>query len=290
MASRFWVGGTGTWDASDTTHWAATSGGAGGQSVPGSADTVTFDANSGGGIVTVNTTVTVISIACGAFTGTLDFSINNNNVTLSGAGNAFNGGGTGVRTIKLGNGTWNFTTTATGGANLWTIGTTTNLTFDAGSSVIHFSGDAVPSAGNGLRVFSGGNLTYATIQIAAQSNGARFSLGGANTIGTLTVAGPNEIAIAANQTIATLSLNGTSTGLIVVQSSTDGGTGRTISVASNPPTLDWVAFQDITGAGGASFVANNSFDLGGTSGITINPPGGGGGGAAQLVDSGALVG
>ena len=41
VASRFWVGGTGTWDASDTTHWAATSGGAGGQSVPGSSDSVT---------------------------------------------------------------------------------------------------------------------------------------------------------------------------------------------------------------------------------------------------------
>jgi hypothetical protein len=47
MASRFWVGGTGTWSASNTTNWAGTSGGAGGQSVPGVADTVTFDANSG---------------------------------------------------------------------------------------------------------------------------------------------------------------------------------------------------------------------------------------------------
>lgn len=288
MASRFWVGGTGTWDASDTTHWAATSGGAGGQSVPGVADTVTFDANSGGGIVTVNTTVTVISIACGAFTGTLDFSVNNNNVTLSGGSSAFNGSGSGVRTIKLGNGTWTFTTTATGGAIVWNMGTTTNLTFDAGSSVINFSGDAVPSAGNGLRQFSGGGRTYATIQIAAQSKAARFSLGGDNTIGTLTVAGQNEIALAGNQTIATLSLNGTSTGLIVMQSTTDAS--RTISVASNAPTLDWVAFQDITGAGGASFVANNSFNLGNNSGITINAPGGGGGGAAQLVDSGALVG
>src|SRR5664279_4415437 len=47
MAARFWVGGTGNWDASTTTHWAATSNGAGGQSVPGSADDVTFDASSG---------------------------------------------------------------------------------------------------------------------------------------------------------------------------------------------------------------------------------------------------
>ena len=52
MASRFWVGGTGTWDASDTTHWATASNGAGGASVPGSSDAVTFDASSGGGTVT----------------------------------------------------------------------------------------------------------------------------------------------------------------------------------------------------------------------------------------------
>jgi hypothetical protein len=43
MAARFWVGGAGTWDATTTTHWAATSGGAAGASAPTSADTATFD-------------------------------------------------------------------------------------------------------------------------------------------------------------------------------------------------------------------------------------------------------
>jgi len=33
MAVRYWVGGTGNWDNSDTTHWSATTGGAGGSSV-----------------------------------------------------------------------------------------------------------------------------------------------------------------------------------------------------------------------------------------------------------------
>lgn len=42
MANRYWVGGTGNWDAT-TTHWSATSGGAGGQSVPGTGDDVFFD-------------------------------------------------------------------------------------------------------------------------------------------------------------------------------------------------------------------------------------------------------
>ena len=30
MAARFWVGGTGTWDNTNTSNWATTSGGAGG--------------------------------------------------------------------------------------------------------------------------------------------------------------------------------------------------------------------------------------------------------------------
>jgi hypothetical protein len=46
MPSRYWVGDSGTWDATDTTHWSATSGGAGGASVPSSADDVIFDSNS----------------------------------------------------------------------------------------------------------------------------------------------------------------------------------------------------------------------------------------------------
>jgi hypothetical protein len=46
MADRYWVLGTGTWDSTTTTNWSASSGGAGGASVPTAADNVFFDANS----------------------------------------------------------------------------------------------------------------------------------------------------------------------------------------------------------------------------------------------------
>ena len=49
MADRYWVGGAGTWDASTTTNWATSSGGAGGASAPTSADNVIFDASSDAG-------------------------------------------------------------------------------------------------------------------------------------------------------------------------------------------------------------------------------------------------
>jgi len=57
MADRYWVGGTGSWDAT-TTHWSATSGGAGGASVPTSADNVFFNSASNGTSYTVTVAVT----------------------------------------------------------------------------------------------------------------------------------------------------------------------------------------------------------------------------------------
>lgn len=66
MADRYWVGGTGTWDNVAGTKWATTSGGAGGASVPFSADNVIFDTNSGTGTVTVNT----VNASCANFTVT----------------------------------------------------------------------------------------------------------------------------------------------------------------------------------------------------------------------------
>ena len=44
MADRYWVGGTAAWDGTAGTKWALTSGGAGGQAIPTSADDVFFDA------------------------------------------------------------------------------------------------------------------------------------------------------------------------------------------------------------------------------------------------------
>lgn len=52
MATRYWVGGTGTWNASSTANWSASSGGASGASAPVAADTVIFDSNSGTGTCT----------------------------------------------------------------------------------------------------------------------------------------------------------------------------------------------------------------------------------------------
>lgn len=73
MASRYWVGGTATWNATAGTKWAATSGGAGGQTVPTASDDVFFDANSGAVTVFLGTGNPVCrNLTLTGFTGTLD--------------------------------------------------------------------------------------------------------------------------------------------------------------------------------------------------------------------------
>lgn len=91
MAARFWVsGGNGLW--SSTTNWSATSGGASGASVPGSADTATFNASSGAGTATVDSNVTIQTLTLTGFTGTLAFGTNT--ISLNSTGTVFTGDST----------------------------------------------------------------------------------------------------------------------------------------------------------------------------------------------------
>ena len=82
MADRFWVGGTANWDGTAGTKWAAISGGAGGESVPTSADDVYFDANSGAVTVTVSISASCKNLDFSGFTGT--FQGVNQSVTIYG--------------------------------------------------------------------------------------------------------------------------------------------------------------------------------------------------------------
>jgi len=88
MAARFWVtGGTGNWNS--TTNWSATTGGSSGASVPGSADTATFDASSGSGTITLDISPVIQTLTCTGFTGTLAFGANT--ISLNSTGTIFTG-------------------------------------------------------------------------------------------------------------------------------------------------------------------------------------------------------
>jgi hypothetical protein len=81
MATRYWVGGTGNWDATSTTNWATSSGGSSGASAPTSADNVIFDANSNTGTSAFTVTVTGTSASPSVC----------NDFTTGGAGGALDG-------------------------------------------------------------------------------------------------------------------------------------------------------------------------------------------------------
>lgn len=90
MANRYWRGGAGTWNSSNTSPWSATSGGPGGASVPTAADDVFFDNNSniGTGAFTVtmaNSPRVCRNITISGLDGTMTLSGTNIGLTVSGS-------------------------------------------------------------------------------------------------------------------------------------------------------------------------------------------------------------
>jgi hypothetical protein len=105
MADRYWVGGTGTWNSSNTANWSATSGGAGGASVPGGSDDVFFDSASNATSYTVNFSFATLGFGSlnisGPASGNVTFPLAlgtgfqaSGNLTIAATGVIWNWGGT----------------------------------------------------------------------------------------------------------------------------------------------------------------------------------------------------
>lgn len=230
---RYWVGGTGNWDASTTTNWSLTSGGTGGASVPASFNSVIFDGNSGAGTVTISATATCINLDFTGYTGTLvgtsalnihgsltlgtsmTFSCSGtitfvststgNTITCNGhifLGNiVFNGvGGSWLNqdsftaaTITLTNGTWN-----TGSQNI----DTNSFTFSAGTLNMGSSNFTLASTGTVWNVSPGVTLNAGTSTIAIVSS-----------------AGSSKTFVGQGLTYYNLYLSGTGAGAFVITGS-----------------------------------------------------------------------
>ncbi len=281
-AARFLVGcvTTCTWDGSGTTIWSTTSGGAGGASVPGSSDDVTLNANSCSGgttcTITVNTTVNIGSLTMGACTASttgciLDFSVNNNNVTLN-DNSGISVGGSGTRTLRMGSGLWTVLAAFAG----ISFSPTTNLTFTPGASTFKITG-----ATTNNRIFTTGGLTFNNLVIDANSSGGGVQLSNNSaTFANITMNAPTQLFIPTGQTTTatSLTLSGSQGSVLYLSTTSTTGAIATVSVASGTQTMNWIGINDVTFTGGATFVANNSLNLGINSGITISPPSSGGGG------------
>lgn len=283
-ATCFWVGGTGTYSTSNTASWDASSGGAGGDcaatgGIPKQAtDIATFDAASGGGVVTVDSTMNGVSMAtitAGAFTGTLDFSVNNPSMTLTG-GLVFTG--TGVRKFLMGSGAF----TLTGNATVFDLGTVTNLD---GTSDFSTASYVVNTSTTFARTFAGGGRTYGPITVSANSGRGQFLLTGSNTFASFSLGVPNYVALGNGntQTITTApTWTGTSSNPLLITSNSSINSA-TIAIGSGTLTCDWCGLNRITMSGGTARNATNSMDYGNNSGVTITPPSGGAGAGGRII-------
>jgi len=331
MPDRYWVGGSANWDATAGTKWAATSGGAGGETVPTTADDVYFDVNSTG---TVNVTVSntgAKSINCtgftGTFTGTGAMTIagsitlvagmtytHTGTITLTDTGTLTTAGksfstlvvnGVGI-TVTLGDAlntqTRTITVTAGGfdtagysvtagalissntnnrtialGASTVTLSTTnflnfitsTNLTFDAGTSQINASISTANMRGGDKTFY---NVSFTSTGATTDAAFPRI-ISGANTFNNLTLnasaSGLSQLALFANQTVnGTFTCAGSSAVARGFVRSDAIGTTRTITAAA--VSASDCDFRDITIAGAAAPIApTRAGDCGGNSGITF---------------------
>jgi len=213
--------------------------------------------------VTVNTNFNINTLTisgCNASTTgcIIDFSVNNNSVTIQ---SAYSDNGVNNANMKLGSATISIVATGAG-QTAWGH-TTTGVTFTPGTSTIAISGTLTSS-----RTFSRGSGSYGTVSIAANTSGGfvQFTTGTA-TIATLTVAGPNNITWGNGNTISTaLNLNGTSSNQVLIQSAPGSGSQVTI-LGSMTVTAAWTGFRDIAFA--APKAVTNSMDFGDNSNISF---------------------
>lgn len=265
MATRYWVGGTGTWDATSTANWSTTSGGAAGASAPVAADTAIFDANSGTGTCTTAAGATATTVTLNSATLALTLGTN---LTITGTFTLTAG------TLTLGSNTFTMAVFSSNNANTRAInfGTSGKITLTGNNGVI-WSGPITGSTNISILGTSRVECTY------SGATGTRTLRGGLTILQTdpinfYVTAGTDTISTTGSHVYKTLDFtgfSGTLTNLIryiygdlVISSgmTLTAGTASTIfsgvsvtqNVTSNGKTFDFpvtvtapgstVAFQD----------------------------------------------
>jgi hypothetical protein len=268
--TRYWVGGTGNWDASSTTNWAYTSGGTSGAFTPTSSNNVFFDANSGSGTVTVTATANCNNLDFTGYTGTFAGSSALNvygNLTLAtGMTNSYTGAtsflSTTSQTITNAGKTINSALTFNGSGGTWTLQDALN----SSSSITNTLGTLA---------FNGKNATATTISnagVLTTGNGTLSFTTISNT-GTITFGNGNLTATTFNNSgtttfgSGTITLNGTgsvwnNTGTIMIGTSTikltdASSSSKTFSGGSQTYNNLWITGS---GTGAYTIIGSNTFN------------------------------
>lgn len=201
MADRYWVGGTGTWSNSNTANWSATSGGAGGASVPTAADNVFFDAGSDSGgtfVVTMANNpricddITISGLDFGmtlagsgvglTVSGSLEFPATNFTRTYTGT-TTFNATTIG-KTITTNGIAFGGTVVFDGAGGAWTLGSN----FSCGNNNISFNQGSLTTSVSGYSITAGVFFSNNTLARSLSLNGSTVNLSGFNgwNLGTTT--------------------------------------------------------------------------------------------------------
>lgn len=248
-ASRYWVGGTNTWNSTAGTKWATSSGGAGGAAVPTSSDDVFFDANSGVSTVTMSGTRNVKTLTTTGFTGTLTAATA---LSLVPHGAIVFGSGTTL------SGTWNIATAAAcgGGSSITSNGVTLpndgtatpiSLSLDEGCTLTILDATVLSGA---IETANSATLTISSVNVTA----TRFiDLGATTTVnlgtGTLSLTGTGTVWTLS----ATLTVNpSTST----IKTTDTSATSKTFSGGGKTYNNLWFSGG---GTGPFIMVGNNTF-------------------------------
>lgn len=257
MASRFAVNinGSVTWSSSDTSIWAASSGGASGASVPVAGDTVTLDSASGTGTLTLNYNPTIAAFSMATFGGTFDlggFSPTMSTFSMSGAGTKTFIGGTGTLTL-----TGTGTVFDSGGAGVTCSMANLTLAITDVSST-----SKALSTGN-----AGGSNIFGTITLTPGGSGTFTFNSNPRTITTLNITGPKNVVFTSSTTttVTNWNVNGAS-GIPVVITATTPGTAATISIASGTVNSRFLSLRDSAATGGATFNVLDSVNVSGNTG------------------------
>jgi hypothetical protein len=207
-------------------------------------------------------------------------SLNTNGQTVT--ANIFSSNNSNVRTLSLGSSTFNLSYALW----FWDIGTSTNLTLNAGTSTINGN---VGMAGFS-QSFRGGGLSYYNLNLnATNTNGTTIegnntfnnvvfnnhgAITGSNIFNNLTFS-PGFTYILTNgrtQTINnSINANGSCSSVITIRSSASAAT--TITKSSGAVVFYSVDLLYVNAIGGASYTAYNSIDSGNNNGWTINSGG-----------------
>jgi hypothetical protein len=168
----------------------------------------------------------------------------------------------------------NVTFNGTGSNNLRNSNTVNNLVFVNGAGNIYDNNNVINTV-----VFNGDAWIRSTSTTSNNDfghvtmNGSGI-INGTNTFGTLIFTPGFQYTFqhSRTQTINdNLVANGTETELIIINSSSS-GSQATLSKDSGTVTIEWVTLSDNAATGGATFIANNTVDLGNNTGWNITAP------------------